>query len=94
MHKISIDEIASHIGMSRSSFCSFFKREMGQTFTEYLNEKRIALACELLENKEMNINEVGQAVGIPDTPYFCRFFKTIKGVTPTEYRNRVKKINK
>ena len=90
MHKISIDEIASHIGMSRSSFCSFFKRETGQTFTEYLNEKRIELACELLENKEMNINEVGQAVGIPDTPYFCRFFKTIKGVTPTEYRNRVK----
>ena len=91
MHKISIDEIASHIGMSRSSFCSFFKRETGQTFTEYLNEKRIELACELLENKEMSINEVGQAAGIPDTPYFCRFFKTIKGVTPTEYRNRVKK---
>lgn len=52
--------------MSRSSFCSFFKRETGQTFTEYLNEKRIEPACELLENKEMNINEVGQAVGIPD----------------------------
>ena len=53
MHEIKIDEIASHIGMNRSSFCSFFKKETGQTFTHYLNEKRISLACELLENEDM-----------------------------------------
>lgn len=90
MHEIKIDEIASHIGMNRSSFCSFFKKETGQTFTHYLNEKRISLACELLENEDMNINEIGQTVGIPDTPYFCRIFKTHKGLTPTEYRTRKK----
>ena len=90
MHEIKIDEIASHIGMNRSSFCSFFKKETGQTFTHYLNEKRISLACELLENEDMNINEIGQAVGIPDTPYFCRIFKTFKGLTPTEYRTSKK----
>lgn len=86
MHEIKIDEIASHIGMNRSSFCSFFKKETGLTFTYYLNKKRISMACELLEAEEMNINEIGQAVGIPDTPYFCRIFKTFKGLTPTEYR--------
>ena len=87
MRDIKIDEMALHIGMNRSSFCSFFKQQTGQTFTHHLNDKRIAAACGLLRDKDMNISETGLSVGIPDTPYFCRIFKQTTGFTPTEYRN-------
>ncbi len=87
MRDIKIDEMALHIGMNRSSFCSFFKQQTGQTFTHHLNDKRIAAACELLRDKDKNISEIGISVGITDTPYFCRIFKQTTGFTPTEYRN-------
>lgn len=83
---ITIDMIASHIGMNRSSFCSFFKREKGVTFTEYLNVYRLSIACEMLRCAERQIGDVAVSVGIPDIPYFCRLFKKKYGVTPTVYR--------
>lgn len=84
---VTIDEISRHIGMNRTSFCSFFKRHTGMTFTAYLNEKRLGHACELLHDPDRNINEICAAVGLPDTPYFCRLFKKRFAQTPTEYRN-------
>lgn len=88
---ITIDTIASHIGMNRSSFCSFFKRQKGITFTEYLNVYRLSIACEMLRYTEKQIGDVAVSVGVPDVPYFCRLFKKKYGVTPTAYRNEGKK---
>lgn len=87
---ITIDRIASHLGMNRTSFCSFFKRETGQTFTEFLNVYRLSAACDMLRCTEKQIGEVAVSVGVPDIPYFCRIFKKKYGMTPTEYRIRIK----
>ena len=83
---ITLDDVARHIGMNRTSFCIFFKRTTGQTFVTYLNEHRIRLACQLLRQKKMSVSEICYAVGFNDVPYFNRVFKRCNGVTPRKYK--------
>ena len=85
---ISIDEVVAHVGMNKSAFCTFIKKETGLTFTNYVNEIRLNLAAASLKETELSISEIGASVGLTDTPYFCRIFKKKFGMTPTEYRRK------
>ena len=84
--EISIEEMAAHVGMNKSAFCTFVKKEIGLTFTNYVNDVRLNLASSALKESELRISEIGASVGLTDTPYFCRIFKKKFGMTPTEYR--------
>ena len=86
--EISIDEVVAHVGMNKSAFCTFIKKETGLTFTNYVNEIRLNLAAASLKETELTISEIGASVGLTDTPYFCRIFKKKFGMTPTEYRRK------
>ena len=83
---ISIEEVVSHIGMNKSAFCTFIKKETGLTFTNYVNDIRLNLAAASLKETDQSISETGASVGLTDTPYFCRIFKKKFGMTPTEYK--------
>ncbi len=83
--KVSVGEIAAHVGMNKSAFCTFFRKATGKTFVEYLNEYRIETACELLEKGGMSISEACYRAGFGDIPYFNRLFRRLKGCSPSEY---------
>lgn len=85
-HSITLDDIASHVGMNRTAFCLFFKKNFGMTFSRFLLERRLSIACEMLTGSDMPINEIAVAVGIPEPSYFCRIFKNTFGRTAKEYR--------
>jgi AraC-like DNA-binding protein len=87
--KISITEIARHIGMNKSSFCVFFKKATGKTFVNYLNEYRIETACQLLNTTKNSISDICYEVGFEDISYFNRVFKKTKNVSPKEYRGQI-----
>ena len=86
--KILLEDIAAHIGMNRSAFCSFFKQQTGKTFITWLNEYRIEKACEMLSGGDMRVGEVATAVGFESLPHFSRIFRQIKGMPPTEWTAR------
>ncbi|WP_163326261.1 AraC family transcriptional regulator [Draconibacterium mangrovi] len=84
---ISLDEVAQHVGMNRSSFCTFYKREKGETFFTALNDLRIESSCQMLRETNIPIADICYAVGFNDVPHFNRTFKKIKGKSPNSYRN-------
>lgn len=86
---ITIDMIANHVGMNRSSFCTFFKKVTGQTYITYLNKMRIDRACTLLRDGRYNVTDVCYMVGFNDVPYFNRCFKSNRGMSPKEYADGV-----
>lgn len=84
---LGLKEIAKMSNVSPSYFSGLFKKETGQTLTEYVNSKRINLAKHLLKNTNLQVQTIAQHCGILDFHYFCRLFKNSVGKTPTEYRD-------
>ncbi len=87
--QITLAEVAGAVFVSPYYISRMFKRETGQTMTEYLNDMRIKNACTLLENVAYKVYQIGEMVGIPDAHYFSRLFKNSTGLTPSEYRNKM-----
>jgi AraC-like DNA-binding protein len=92
--EVSLDEVARYLGMNKSAFCSFFKREQGKTFFSALNEYRIDCSCLMLRETELSIADVCFAVGFNDIPHYNRTFKKLKGISPKHYRAQYREVKK
>jgi len=83
--EMSLQDVASHVGMNRSAFCVFFKKATGETFVSYLNRLRIETACRLMVSEKCLVAEACYKSGFNDVHYFNRVFKRIKGLSPTAW---------
>lgn len=86
--ELSIEKIADVAYMSKSSFYRYFKNEFGITPVEYVNEKRIELACRLLQKKEATVTEICYKIGFSSLSHFIKLFKSQTGITPKQYQLR------
>ena len=84
---LSLGTVAAKNNVSPGYLSGLFKKETGQTFTAYVNGRRIAMAKHLLKTTHLQVQTIAQHCGILDFHYFCRLFKSIVGTTPTDYRN-------
>jgi len=87
-NKISLDDIAGHVGISKYYFSVLFKKEKEITFSNYLNSVRIDKAKQLLKNPQVTVSAVAYELGFNDPQYFSKTFKKYAGMTVTEYRSR------
>lgn len=86
---LTLSTIAALLDVNPSYLSTVFKKETGQTLTEYVTEKRIDHAIFLLNTTNMQIQTIAQYCGIPDVCYFTKTFKRIVGKSPTEYKNHI-----
>lgn len=86
--KLSLDELAEKAGMSPNYFSSFFKKISGISLWDYISNKRINMAVQLLRENGLgkNILEIATLCGFNNTTHFNKMFKRITGMTPTEYK--------
>ena len=82
---ITLDEIASYAGMNRSAFCTFFRKQKGMTYFNFLNQMRIEEAARLLSKGGMTVTDGCYACGFNDIAYFSRTFRRMKGCSPSAY---------
>ncbi|MHA7965456.1 response regulator [Paenibacillus sp. CAU 1782] len=83
---ISLGQWAKEFNISLGHLSYLFKRETGQTYSEYVTDKRLQLAKDLLGDPELSIQEVVDRVGYKDYFHFNKLFKKHFGVTPSKYR--------
>lgn len=86
---LSIHKAAALIHLSPGAFCKFFKRITGKTFSDYVNEIRIANVCNQLMATDKQVAEIAYGNGFETLTYFNRVFLKKKGVRPGEYRKRL-----
>ncbi|MGX0891841.1 AraC-like DNA-binding protein [Pseudomonas sp. ADAK2 TE3594] len=84
----SIDQrdLAKRCGMTTFRFSRLFKEANGVGFTDYILDKRMSFAKQLLDNSQMPITSIGYEAGFKDPSYFARAFKQFVNCTPSEYR--------
>ena len=85
---LSVSVLAERFYMSESYFSHFFKKRVGKSVIEYINEIRIRKAKALLEMEDLSISDIACTVGFSDINYFSRKFKAVAGITPSEYRKQ------
>lgn len=85
---LAVDTIVKHVGVSRRTLERAFKRELGRGLNEEFQRRRLEKARELLEQTDLSIGEIAQALGFSSQNYLYRTFRTTFGVTPSEHRNR------
>lgn len=90
---IELGTIAEIANYSKAAFCRFFKQRTRKTFTQFLNEVRIAQACKLLRNTDLNISQVCFESGYNNVSNFNRQFKRITETTPKDYVDKFKKLS-
>lgn len=79
-------ELAKELHMSNSNFSKTFKQYTGMNFVDFITEKRIAKAKELLIYSNLKTAEIAEQTGYPEVRYFNQVFKKRIGCSPREFR--------
>ena len=85
--KLTLEQVAAHVHLSKSYLCRILKEELGCTFTEYANHLRVERSKAYLHRSAMTLSEIAYAVGFDDQSYFTRIFKRHVGMPPGKYRS-------
>lgn len=86
---LSLKTIAAALNVNASYLSSAFKKECGETLTDYVRRKRLETAANILAHSDKQVQAIAEECGILDVNYFIKLFKKQYGLTPTQYRDQM-----
>ncbi|KUO67808.1 MAG: hypothetical protein APF77_12240 [Clostridia bacterium BRH_c25] len=91
--KISLDDVARELHISKHYLANAFKKATGENMSLYINKLRIEKAKRLLLKSDGKIKEIFDEVGYSNQQYFSKVFKKITGMTIMEYKEKMMQKN-
>lgn len=85
---VSLQDVTSLLGIGKEYFCRFFKKNMGMSFLQYVNEVRVTHIYQDLIHTDTPISELMEQTGFTSQKLFNRTFREIYGCTPSQVRKR------
>ncbi|WP_169085253.1 response regulator [Paenibacillus sp. PL91] len=85
---LSVEETATHVGLSTSYFSLLFKQTFGETFIEYVTRQRMERAKAMLADTPKSVAQIAKEVGYAERRYFTKVFMKYTGENPTDFRSR------
>lgn len=92
--KIELDQVASLVNMTPTSFSRFFTSRVNKSFSDFVKEIRIDYACKMLHDEHAPVSRIAYECGFPTLSNFNKQFKIIKDETPLSYRKKYQNIVK
>ncbi len=86
----NIEAFCKGVGMSRMQLHRKIKAFTGLSTSEFIRSQRLKLAAELLKKTDVNVSEIGYAVGFNDRSYFTKCFRETFGSAPTSYAKKIR----
>lgn len=87
--KLTLADMSRQFYMTPGSFCRYFKKHLGTSFTNYVNSIRLEKASRMLATTTTPVMEIAFLCGFENFSYFIRLFKQKMGQTPLAYRKSV-----
>lgn len=84
----SLQSTALYFGYSISHFSRLFKQTIGQNFSEYVSQRKLKEAMDLLSNTAFSIDTICHQLGYKDRTQFHKLFHDHLGMTPNQYRKQ------
>ena len=85
---LSVSMVADQFSMSISHLSHKFKEQTNRNISDYIIEKKLTYASELLTKTEYSVKNIAEMTGYSHPASFIRKFKQQYGVTPAEYRSK------
>lgn len=82
------EAFAEAVGMSRMQLHRKLKALTGLSATEFIRGQRLKLAAQMLKKSDINVSQVGYAVGFNNHSYFTKCFKEKYGISPSDYSKK------
>lgn len=86
--KLTLKSISEQANLSREYTSFLFRREMNKTLTDYVNERKLLLAKELISSGEMSLGDISRHIGFENYNYFCRLYTRQFGISPGKMRKK------
>ncbi|MCD8329466.1 MAG: AraC family transcriptional regulator [Lachnospiraceae bacterium] len=87
-YDISLKQIADNAGLSETYFSALFKKETGETVSEFIQKSRVKEAQSMIQYSEYSLLEIGQYLGFCSQSHFSKTFRRYTGMTPGQYRKK------
>ena len=91
---LSLEDAADSMGLNKAYFCRLFKKNMGVSYLQYVNQVRATAVCRELEVSDDTIWEIGERNGFKDPKLMNRFFRELYDCTPSEKRKAFREISR
>jgi AraC-like DNA-binding protein len=91
--KIAVNEASKLVNMSYYYFVKTFKRVMGISFVNYVNQLRIKNAEKLLLTQDLSVSAIAEETGIDSSVHFYRLFRKYNGCSPHVYRKKMQALS-
>lgn len=85
-HDLGLQQVAQYVHLHPNHLSDLFKKETGMKFVDYVTQKKMQRAMDILSQSPVKISEVAAMVGYEDVKYFGQMFKKHTGMTPSQYR--------
>ena len=84
--KIRTEDLAGLVGYTEYYLTEKFKKETGQSVSEYIRHMKIERAKILLQSTQMSVQEISEQLAFNTPNYFIQCFRDLVGCTPAVYR--------
>lgn len=84
--RLTLDELASKVHISKSECCRMFRTAYGCSIFTYLSDYRLQKSIALLSDTQLSVLEISDLCGFNSTSYFIKTFREKVGQTPLQYR--------
>ena len=83
---LSLEDVAAMLHLTREYTAALFKRETGMTVTQYINNRKLSRASDLIREEGNDLAEIAKSLGYKNYTYFSSIFKKHFGVSPSQFR--------
>lgn len=87
--RILITELANYVGLSENYLSRLFAKELGISISDYIRNKKIDKAVELLKYTDMSAADIASHLSFSSQSHFIQAFKSSTGVSPKKYKDRL-----
>lgn len=87
---LSVSALCSQFHLSRNEIYGICHERFNSSVSEFVKQRRLDKACELLENTALPVNKIAEKCGIGDYNYFSKLFRRAFGISPSDYRKRTR----
>ena len=86
--RITVEELADYVSLNPSYLSRLFKSEVGTSISDYIRQKKIETAKNMLIYSDYKPAEISSTLAFPNQSYFTEVFRKQTGLTPAKYRKQ------